>query len=273
MLGLVYVKFIGAKWMYKWIGMFVARIAKVVRHPKLILCLIKRNVLVGGVRHDDECIHLVRAWSSGSLHRVDLRELFPGIDTCLMVSIRKPESRIIGASIDLQELVHIASVVKHLSVKRILEIGTFDGFTALNLAANLEGDGEVCTLDLPEDNQELHKIIHFITNPEHVGRQFLGEAEEKRIRQLRANSKTADWASFGAPFDMIFIDGCHTYPFVKSDSANAIRHLRPGGVIFWHDYGFIPDVSLAVDELAREYPIFAIRGTRMACYRSPAPQA
>lgn len=252
---------------------FIARVGKGVRRPKLILSRIKRIVLVGGVRRDAECVHLVNAWSSGSLRRVALLELFPGIESCNMVSIRKPESRVIGSSIDLQELVHLASVVKHLSIKHILEIGTFDGFTALNLAANMEGEGEVCTLDLPEENQELRKSIPNITKRELVGRKFLGEAEHKRIRQLRANSKTADWAGFGGPFDMIFIDACHTYPFVKSDSINALRHLRPGGVIFWHDYGFITDVSRAVDELAREYPIFAIKGTRMACYRSLAPQA
>jgi predicted O-methyltransferase YrrM len=195
-------------------------------------------------------------------------EIFPGIEACGVVSIRKPESRTIGWSVDIQELTHILSVAKHTKAKRILEIGTFDGFTALNLAANLDDDAVVCTLDLPEENRGEVRISN-ASDPKRVGSKFLGQPEEKRIRQLWADSTTADWKEFGSPFDLILVDGCHDYPYVKSDSVNAIASIRPGGVILWHDYGYIADVSRAVDELAPDYPIVAIIGTRLACFKSP----
>ena len=250
----------------------IARLAKVIRRPQLIFCLIRRNVLLGSARKDREVLHMVWAWSSGSLRRVAVNVLFPGIDSCDAVTVRKPEARIIGTSIDLQELIHVVAAAKYISAKRILEIGTFDGFTALNLAANLEEQCEVCTLDLPEEDQNLRSTILNATEANLLGTKFLGEPEAHKIRQFRADSGTMDWNSFGPPFDMILIDGCHTYSYVKSDSANALRHLRPGGILIWHDYGFIPDVSRAVDELAREYPISAITGTRLACFRSPLPK-
>jgi hypothetical protein len=53
------------------------------------------------------------------------------------------------------------------------------------------------------------------------------ESEAARITQLRADSATADWAAFGGPFDIIFVDGCHDYAYVKSDSLNAISQTRP----------------------------------------------
>lgn len=214
-------------------------------------------------------MHLVRAWSSGGLRRVELKELFPGIEACSSVLVRKPESRTVGWSLDLQELVHILSVAKYTKAKRVLEIGTFDGFTALNLAANLEATTQVATVDLPQDGQTDFASIANACPARLVGSKFQGEAEQRKIQQLWADSTKADWANFGSPFDMILIDGCHDYPYVRSDSLNAIKHLRSGGSVFWHDYGQFPDVSRAVDELARNYPIVGIRGTRLACFRSP----
>jgi len=103
-----------------------------------------------------------------------------------------------------------------------------------------------------------------------VGSQYRGEKEEARIRQVWADSVNTDWDTFGGPFDLVFVDACHEYPYVKSDSINAMKQVRPGGTVLWHDYGFIADVSKAVDEVARDYPIVAITGTRLACYRRPA---
>jgi len=198
-----------------------------------------------------------------------LRDIFPGIEACGIVTIRKPESRTVGSSLDLQELIHILSVVKYTNAKRILEIGTFDGFTALNLATNLGDGGEVCTLDLPQDGKSPLQSISNVCDPRIVGSKFRGEEETKQVRQLWADSTKADWKEFGSPFDLILVDGCHDYPYVKTDSSNAIRRVRPGGTVFWHDYGQFPSVSRAVDELARDYPIVAIKGTRFACFRSP----
>jgi hypothetical protein len=66
---------------------------------------------------------------------------------------------------------------------------------------------------------------------------------------------------------MIFIDGNHYYDYVKSDSENALGCLRAGGLIVWHDYGMIEDVSRAVDELAGRVGVLAIRGTSLAVGR------
>lgn len=252
--------------------MLTTKIRKGLRDPALLFVLLRRFFPFRALR-DPECIHLMHAWSSGKLSRVALCEVFPGIEACSLVSVRKPESRTIGCSLDLQELIHILSVAKYTNAKRILEIGTFDGFTALNLAANLEAGGEVCTVDLPQEGQASLPPISNASDPRIVGSQFRGETEVKQIRQYWADSTKANWSSFGSPFDLILVDGCHDYMYVKSDSANAVRHVRPGGTVFWHDYGQFPEVSKAVDELARDYPIVAIMGTRFACFRSPVSAA
>src|SRR5262245_55644007 len=105
------------------------------------------------MRRDRECSHLIQAWSSGGLHRIGLCDLFPGINSSSVV-LRKPESRVVGWSLDLQELVHLLAVLRFTGASRILEVGTYDGFTTLNLAANLPLGGSVATVDLPPATEQ-----------------------------------------------------------------------------------------------------------------------
>ena len=210
-------------------------------------------------------MNAVRSWSSGKLPHVMLRDLFPGIERCESIVVQKPEARVIGFSLDLLELVHVLSVAKFSDAKSILEIGTFDGFTALNFAANIDREAKVHTVDLPRVAERAYSENPYA--PYVVGSKFEGEPEAAKIEQLWADSTKADWLSFGGPFDMILIDGSHVYPDVKSDSANALRHLRPRGTVFWHDYGHFLGVSKAVDEFGHDHPIAVIKGTRLACFR------
>lgn len=73
-----------------------------------------------------------------------------------------------------------------------------------------------------------------------------------------------DWSRFNKKFDYVFIDACHEYDAVKSDSRNALRLLKSGGMIIWHDYGQSRGVSKYIDELSATIPIAAIEGTRFA---------
>lgn len=53
-------------------------------------------------------------------------------------------------------------------------------------------------------------------------------------------------------FDFIFIDGLHTYDQVLLDCKNYYSKLKPGGILFGHDYYAIEEVRIAVDEFAKE---------------------
>jgi predicted O-methyltransferase YrrM len=244
---------------------------KLLKNPSLLVVVFRRWFPRRAQRLDAECRHLISAWSSGSLPRVRITELFPGIDSVDVV-LRKPENRIVGWSLDLQELVHLVAIAKQTGARRVLEIGTFDGFTALNLAANMDPDARVSTLDLPQAQNQSDLRAGGISNAvisNKIGSKFLSEPEAGRIRQIFGNSGVDDWNGFGGPFDLILIDGSHDYEYVKSDGLNAIKVARPGATILWHDYGQAVDVARAVDELARRYPIRAILGTRFACLRLP----
>lgn len=61
----------------------------------------------------------------------------------------------------------------------------------------------------------------------------------KNVKHIEANSRTFDFDSLDEKFDVIFIDGDHSYEGVKSDTKKAFNLLRDDkSVIVWHDCGF-----------------------------------
>ena len=68
------------------------------------------------------------------------------------------------------------------------------------------------------------------------------------------------------------MDGAHGYSYVKSDSAKALKMIRPGGNVLWRDYRgprHAGDVFRALNELAQDLPLVRIDGTWLAAYRRP----
>ncbi len=49
--------------------------------------------------------------------------------------------------------------------------------------------------------------------------------------------------------DFVHIDGHHEYYQVINDIKNYLPKVRKGGIISGHDYGQVPDVTIAVNEL------------------------
>ena len=70
-------------------------------------------------------------------------------------------------------------------------------------------------------------------------------------------------------FDLIFIDGGHTYSIIENDSIKAFKMIKPGGIILWHDY--VPgktsakDVVKYLNKISKDKKIFHIENTSL-CY-------
>ena len=172
------------------------------------------------------------------------------------------------------ELLLISQWVAHQQARECFEIGTFDGRTTLNVAANLPADGHVYTLDLPAT--DIDRTTHTIApgdqsfiRKEQSGARFVGTAWESRITQLYGDSATFDYSPYEGKMDLVFVDGSHSYDYVKADTATALRLLKPGGTIFWHDYGskWWKDLTRALNELYAEDPRLSqmrhIKGTAL----------
>lgn len=172
------------------------------------------------------------------------------------------------------ELAVINSLVRGRRPEAIFEIGTFDGRTTLNLAANAPPNARVLTLDLPAELAdgtafELDENDRvYIQKPE-PGARFKGNPLSQRIVQLRGDSATFDYTQFLGQMELVFVDGSHSYAYVLNDSHMAMRLLGQRGIIIWHDYGCdCEGVTRALNELFGSRAEFKnlkhIRGTRLA---------
>lgn len=104
---------------------------------------------------------------------------------------------------------------KMINPSRILEIGTFTGFSALSLAAGLRKDGILHTLEIREEDAA-------------TARQYFNEARESRIR-LHVGDAREVIPSLNEVWDLVFID---------ADKVSYIDYyeltlpmIRPGGFI------------------------------------------
>jgi hypothetical protein len=87
-----------------------------------------------------------------------------------------------------------------------------------------------------------------------------------KIQPLFGDSASFDYSPFIDRIDLFFIDGAHSYEYVRSDTLNALKCCRPGGVIAWHDFGRagVNGVSRWLVEFSKQYPVFAVPGGSLA---------
>lgn len=160
---------------------------------------------------------------------------------------------------------------------QMFEFGTCTGKTAYLWARNQPAGGRVTTLTLAPsqlgDYQRAAGDDTFATDSARAESAFTrfvytGTAEESRITQLYGDSKRFDESPYLDGCDVVFVDGSHAYSYVVSDSAKAIRMVRPGGVVLWHDYrNTMPGVFRALNELAGRLSLVHLRGTDLVAWR------
>jgi predicted O-methyltransferase YrrM len=217
----------------------------------------------------DPHVRQYHSWIWGKLPRLELNQVMPGIEL-VSIEILEAYNRALGTTLEIEEAASLFAIVKFSGAKKILEIGTFDGSTALNLAANTSPDAQIVTVDLPRNwsgdlSLSTPKNYQNVTDRMKVGQRFINTPYEGKIKQVFGDSATLDWSKLPVPFDVVFIDGCHYYDYVAKDTQNALKYARAeGGLIIWHDYGYFKDVSDAVDETATKIKVRAIAGTRLA---------
>lgn len=262
--------------MYPSVKKIVTNIPRAMSDPKRAVSLAWRRMFPYGIKPKDPEAYRIGSWAYGDAPRVDLKEMFPGIEAA-DIRVFRSYDRKRDLSLDAQEVLAMCAIVSHVKAKSLIEVGTSDGNTTLNLVANGAKDASITTLDLPEDWQggfEIHvpEMLKNVTDRAKVGIQYRQSAYAGQVTQVFGDSAKADYSKFAGPFDFAFIDGCHFYDYVKVDTENCQKHMRPGGLIVWHDYGMIEDVSRAVDEWSRQtgIPVSIVTGTRLAVAKMPS---
>lgn len=197
------------------------------------------------------------------------------------ITLTMPPSAI-GSLLTLESSLLVA-LLKITEAKRIFEIGTYNGNTALLFANNTPWDAVVTTLDLPPEEIEMHEDSELDLRDANQNDQFLRQIFKtqgafyvdraspdirSKIRLLNENSFTFDPGSHGlvGTQDIVFVDGGHNYETIKSDTLKAFQMAKSDSVIIWHDYGskIHTEVEVYLHELAAEQKLICI-GNTMLC--------
>ncbi len=171
----------------------------------------------------------------------------------------------------VKDIVTLCIMARLIKAERVFEIGTLDGYTALHFAMNTPEQAEVYTLDLPPNHSASLKATE--TDKAHQARhaavtryRFDGSPNQMKIHCLFGDSAEFDYSPFAQSIDLFFIDGAHSYEYVKSDTMKALECVRRGGMVVWHDYGRlgVNGVSKWLHEFARAKKIYSVPGSSLA---------
>jgi len=169
-----------------------------------------------------------------SIPAVDVLDLCPGTSRWTFQAFPR-----VGASVSPLECVALAALSQKVRAKRIFEFGTYKGVSTTQLALNVQEGGEVFTLDLPEDHP-----AYCLPIPKPEEQEIAAEGGKgilipqdlrERVTFLSSDSATFDESSYVGSMDFVFVDGAHSYEYVKNDTEKGWKMLRSGGVLAWHD--------------------------------------
>ena len=189
------------------------------------------------------------------------------------------EEKDMDGNITLLELVVIAKLIAHYKPLHLFEIGTFDGRTTLNMAANSPTGAKVYTLDLPKERMNSTAMILATDDKNYInkdisGSRYIQTQLKSKIVQLYGDSATFNFEPLFNTMDFVFIDGAHSYNYVLNDSAISLKLLKDRkGVVVWHDYdsvweGVTEALNGLYDNDAEYSKIKHISGTTLVCFIS-----
>jgi len=195
------------------------------------------------------------------LPTVDLMELFPNFNENLSTY-----SFLEGTSLII-DLMLLKQFARTYSTCKYLEIGSWRGESLKNVSEVAESCVAI-TLS-PQEMKDMHYSQEVIK----VHGVFLKGANN--ITEILHNSKTYDFNKLKSKFDLIFIDGDHSYEGVLSDTKKTFNlRKNDSSVIVWHDYGISTEtvrhsvLAAILDGIPREKHnnLFHVSNTLCAIY-------
>jgi hypothetical protein len=189
-----------------------------------------------------------------NLPMLSLADLFPDFDERIVSIGQVPHG---SWSTPLADLVMLLKIAICTEPKRLMEIGSFRGYTALFLAQHLSPDAKIVTIDRHPDHGEAYR-----TTP-------LARMIERRVGETDRAMFARDES---ASYDLIFVDADHSYGSVRNDTELVLPLLSPAGFIVWHDYanwGYFNGqngVPEYLGELGVKLPIGHVPGSTLAVH-------
>jgi predicted O-methyltransferase YrrM len=163
-------------------------------------------------------------------------------------------------------LLFVASLAAALEARTVFEIGTFTGVTTWTLARNLP-EASVHTLDIPPEGTPTWTVekddVHRGSEENLVYKRLPAGGE---ITQHWSDSATFDFSPWYDTIDLVYIDGAHSEPYVRSDTDNALRMMSGRGAVVWDDYWRLSPGVVKVLHERSDIGLHRIPGTRLVVH-------
>ena len=200
-------------------------------NKKLGLKILIQNpiaVIMEGIRVREQVYFknkLTSEYNINQLPTINILELFPNLNEEI-----DSYSFLNGTSL-ITDLVLLKSLAKKYDECAYLEIGSWRGESLVNVS-NITKDCTSLTLSADE-MRELNFGEDFIK----VHGVFSNHIDT--IKRIEANSQSYDFNQLNKKFDLIFVDGDHSYKGVQNDTKKVFPlRKNDNSIIVWHDYGF-----------------------------------
>ena len=160
-------------------------------------------------------------------------------------------------STPMHDVVMLLKIVLNAQPSRLMEVGSFRGYTALLMAQHMHEGAALVTVDRAPDHGEAYR-----DSPE-------AAQIERRVGETSPEMFAGDQDQ---SYDLIFLDAGHFYEEVRYDTELLLPLLADDGYLVWHDYanwGYFTrhnGVPEYLNELAASLPIAHIAGTGMAIH-------
>lgn len=155
------------------------------------------------------------------------------------------------------DTVVLAKIALCLRPKRVLEVGSYRGYTAKILAAHTPAGSRIVALDRDPRHGETYR------------NSTLAKKIERRIADVAQETFLNDPPG---GYDLIYLDADHSYDSAKHDTEVLFPLLSFNGLFVWHDYANWGRISRRngvpklLHELSGSISIAAIGGTWLAIH-------
>jgi hypothetical protein len=248
-----------------------------------------RNMFLGGnlaslslvrepqhmIGYISESLFLFKAVTSRGVPQKAVFEVLPssGLENITFGNLNSEHHWLGRSASETAGLVTLCLICRLVKPRIVFEIGTLRGYTAFHFALNTPDDARIYSLDLPKDENVRPSLDTSFIDDLDIRRHR--EAERycfeksdvaSKITCLSGDSAAFDFSPFAGKVDFFFIDGAHSYEYVRSDTLNAMKCCHPGSVIVWSHFGRmgVNGVSRWILEFSKNHEIYSTPGGSLA---------
>lgn len=141
------------------------------------------------------------------------------------------ESFLLDGSSLITDLQLLSTLANRKDVNSYFEIGTWRGESVHNVAKFVN---DCTTLNL-----SAKEMAELGWKKKYALQHGILSTKNPEILHITGNTKTFDFAGLKKKYDLIFIDGDHSYEMVLNDTKKVFENLlHENSIVVWHDYAY-----------------------------------